>query len=253
MNERHEEIIRCLREQGEVSVENLVSRLAVSEATVRRDLAMLVKAGSLMRTFGGARLVEASSLILKTFEQKRMAMRESKEKIARCVAELVEPGMSVALDSRTTTWSVAAALKNKAPLDIVTNSLPVVEEIGGVEGVRIICPGGRFNLTNLDFIGAETARFVSHMHVDILLLGVDNFIPGRGVFTNSRDDADVQAAFAGIADKCVVVADSTKICRKGLFMAVPSSRVDILVTDDGLDDETKTILQTEPYKLIVAE
>lgn len=253
MNDRQHRIAQLLQERGELSVSALVAELGTSEATVRRYLASLETAGVLNRTFGGARLREPPSLVVRTFEQKRDVMRAEKERIAKCAAQLVEPGMSVALDSGTTTWRVAAALRNRAPLDVVTNALPVIEELGAAEGVRIHCAGGRFNLDNLDFMGGDTASALTRFHVNIAFLGIDSLIPGRGVFSNTQEDADNLRALGESADKCVVVADHTKVNTKGLHLALGPDQVDCVVMDGGVASETKALLEAEPYELLIAE
>ena len=58
---RQDRLAAMLRERGELGVDALRAGLAVSEATVRRDLAALESAGVLARTFGGARLREEAS------------------------------------------------------------------------------------------------------------------------------------------------------------------------------------------------
>ena len=75
-------------------------------------MAALESAGQVVRTFGGARLAAESSLLERTFGQKRELLRREKETIAREAARLVSPGMTVALDSGTTVWRVAAALND---------------------------------------------------------------------------------------------------------------------------------------------
>src|SRR5208283_2492408 len=99
MKTRQEQLISLLEERGEIGVERLVELLNVSEATVRRDLTVLQDAGVLVRTFGAARLVKEVSLVARTFNARRESQRAEKERIAQMAAQLVQPGMSVALDS----------------------------------------------------------------------------------------------------------------------------------------------------------
>ena len=252
MNDRQRQIAGLLEARGELAVTELVSVLSASEATVRRDLAALEKSGVLVRTFGGARLRDRLSLVARTFAQKREAMRSEKERIAKRAAELVEPGMSVALDSGTTTWRVAAALRDKAPLDIVTNALPVVEELGAVDGIRIHCAGGRFNLSNLDFMGAETAKTLAKFHVNIAFLGIDCLIPGRGICTDTQEDADNLRAMRASCDTCVVLADHSKLNAAGLLVALQSDEIDCVIMDDGVTDQLRTQLEADPCELIIA-
>ncbi|KKK53911.1 hypothetical protein LCGC14_3090020 [marine sediment metagenome] len=52
--QRQEEILKVLREQGRVSVEELSKSLKVSPSTIRRDLEEMEGKGLLRRTHGGA-------------------------------------------------------------------------------------------------------------------------------------------------------------------------------------------------------
>lgn len=253
MTERHECLLRLLRERGEVSLTDLVSELQVSEATVRRDLTALETAGELTRTFGGARPKEPVSLTMRTFGEKRETMSLAKACIGRRAAELVSPGMTVALDSGTTTWRVAEALKEKAPLRIITNALPVIEELGAVEDMAVFCVGGRFNLANLDFQGSNTIAEFGRFHVDIAFVGIDSLVPERGAFADTQEDAAAIGAIRNIADRVIVVTDHSKVNARGLFLSLRPAEIDCVVTDAGLSDQTAHLLNAEAYDLIVAE
>ncbi len=252
MNERRKRIVRLLEERGEVAVSDLLNELGASEATVRRDLAILDDAGSLTRTFGGARMKEAPSLVVRTLEQKLHVMRAEKERIARRAAKLVEPGTSVGLDSGSTVWRVAAALKEKAPLDVVTNALPVIEELGAVDGMQINCVGGRFRRANLDFVGNEALGALGSLHVNVAFLGIDSLIPGRGIFADSQEDALGHKAVGEIADVCVVVADHTKVNTRGVYLGLGVEQIDYVIMDDGFDGEARATMEADPYDLIIA-
>ena len=252
-NDRHQRLLDLLRQRGEKSVEEFVKELDASEATIRRDLTMLETSGALIRTFGGARLKDPPSLTTRQLSEKRKAMGEEKGWIAKKAVQIVEPGMSVALDSGSTIWRIAEELKAKAPLDIVTNALPVIEELGAIEGIHIHCVGGRFNPHNMDLLGSEAVAAYSAIRVNIAFLGVDSVIPGRGVFANTREDADLLRAVALCADQCVVVADHTKLHARGLFLAVTPEQIHCLITDNGLPQESLKRLQAEPYRLIIAD
>ena len=53
-SERDRRIVRILRSEGSASAAGLADRLAVSRATIRRDLERLERAGTLRRVYGGA-------------------------------------------------------------------------------------------------------------------------------------------------------------------------------------------------------
>jgi DeoR/GlpR family transcriptional regulator of sugar metabolism len=250
--DRHERLLALLEEQGELELPVLVRALSVSEATLRRDLVRLEETGRLVRTFGGARTMAPASLVARTFGEKRRRMRPEKERMARAAAQLVKPGMIVALDSGTTIWRIASALKSRGPLTLLTSALAPLEELGSVPGMTLKLVGGRFRLENLDFVGVATVAGYRDLHADIAFIGADSFIPGRGAFSLDEGSASVAGAVARCADQRVVVVDHGKFEARGLCMVLPTDQIDVLVTDDGLGEETRGRLQQEPCRLIVA-
>ena len=252
-NPRQASILALLEERGEVPVAELVAALGVSEATIRRDLAALEEARRLTRTFGGARLREPSSLVARTFQEKRERMRGVKERLARKAAALVEPGMAVALDSGTTIWRVAAALKDKAPLTALTSALAPVEELGLVDGVTLCLTGGVFRRENLDFIGPRAIAACRVFRADIAFLGADAFAPGVGQLTADESSASLCGALAACAERVVVVADHTKFEGRAPFVGVRADEVDVLITDSGLPQDVRDALAEGPSELVIVE
>ncbi|GAI95343.1 unnamed protein product, partial [marine sediment metagenome] len=91
--ERHELILRVLRQSRFVSVADIVGLVKSSEATVRRDFARLEQAGLLRRVRGGAELPESEASSIKPvtqlpFEYRKGIMLEKKRMIARKAASL---------------------------------------------------------------------------------------------------------------------------------------------------------------------
>ena len=54
LDQRRDEILQAIEQQGFVSLQELVTRLGASESTVRRDLEYLDGIGQIRRTRGGA-------------------------------------------------------------------------------------------------------------------------------------------------------------------------------------------------------
>ena len=250
---RQGRLLAMLRERGEAGVAAMCESLAVSEATVRRDLAALESAGRVVRTFGGARLAAESSLLERTFGQKRQKMRREKEAIAREAAGLVSPGMTVALDSGTTVWRVAAALKDKVPLTIVTTALAAVEELGAVGGMSIFCTGGRFRQDNLDFVGPAAVAAFARLRADIAFVGGDGLLIGKGLYSADQESAADLSALGDCSQRRVAVLDHTKVGARGMFLGLPQERIDCVITDWGVDADARRALEAQGVRLIVAE
>ena len=180
-------------------------------------------------------------------------MRKEKEQIARKAANLIKPGMVVAIDSGTTAWRLAAALKDKAPLKIITSALAVFEELGAVEGISIFCTGGKFRAQNLDFVGASTIESFKKLHADIAFFGADSMIPGRGAYSLDEQSADVASAIASVADVKVLLADHSKINSHGCFQMLSADEIDHFITDNVIDAGIKEELEQSHCGLIIAD
>ena len=250
---RQKEIVQLLAERGVVQTEDLVQAFGVSESTIRRDLMALNKEGLLIRTFGGAQLPVDQSLVAKTFDDKVKLMKEQKDAIGRRAGQMVEPGMVIVLDGGTTLWSAFEGLKKKRPLTVLTSALSVIEQLGAADGITVHSSGGRFRPTDLDFVGPAAVELYSHVRADIALLGTDNYIPGTGAFAGNEEVASTGKAMAGCADTTILVLDHTKLANRGCYKLLDHSDIDRMVTDSGIDDETRVKLEQEPFELIVVD
>lgn len=249
MHQRHQQLLNFLDADGELSVQNLADRLGASEATIRRDLQALQDQQKLTRTLGGAKRYEGDSLVRRTFEGKRERMRAEKEAIACAAAKLVEPGMSLAIDSGTTTWRLAIQLRKMSGLTIFTTALPVIEELGANDEHLVHLTGGTFRLENLDFVGPNAVRGFESLHADIAFISVDSIRPGLGAFSLDEESAAVSAAMAAQASRTVLLADHTKVYGEGAHRTLTRDQIDLLIMDAGASAETRTALQAEPFDL----
>ncbi|MDE5892442.1 MAG: DeoR family transcriptional regulator, partial [Acetatifactor sp.] len=64
--QRHRMILKILEEKRSVTVAELTEILDISESTARRYIAMLDKAGRLVKVFGGAVLADKDNVYLST-------------------------------------------------------------------------------------------------------------------------------------------------------------------------------------------
>ena len=233
---RQKVILECIQKYPEVKVAQLVELTGAAIATVRRDLLEMEKRNQLVRTFGGARATDPQSLVEKTFEQRQKHASEEKVAIASKAIELVEPGMTIVIDSGTTCWTLVKHLQDKAPLRIVTSALAVIEALGSVESIEINLVGGRFRVENLDFFGPTSIKTFAQFHADLAFLSCDGLLPAKGAYSHDSESAAISQAMIECATKRVLLCDSTKIGRAATFLIMSSSQIDVLVTDKPRPD-----------------
>src|SRR5919106_532278 len=110
--ERRRRIAERLEVAGSVTIAQLEADLGISQMTARRDLAILEREGRARRTHGGAVLPELAGHE-DSFRQRVEQATGAKRALAGAAADLVEPGESLFLDSSSTSFFVAQALRER--------------------------------------------------------------------------------------------------------------------------------------------
>src|SRR5262245_23205059 len=138
LDQRRQEILSLVESEGFVALQQLAERVGASDSTIRRDLEYLERIGQIRRTRGGAAYVGES---LTPLDERASQAAPEKQAVGRAAAELVQAGEAVLLDGGTTTLEVARNLVGKA-LQVVTNSIPVVNLLANQPQIELVVIGG---------------------------------------------------------------------------------------------------------------
>lgn len=227
---RHEAILRRLDEARSATVEELGARLDVSRETIRRDLKLLAGQGLLEVVHGGALRRERREA---PFAERRMANREAKAAIATLAAGLVADGMSVLLDSGTTTEYVARALvqAGRRRLTIHTISVEAARICTALPEGRVRLIGGDFDGDDDATAGPEMQRVLARLSVDIAFVGV-GAIDEQGELTDyTRLAATTRGLMLRAAEHPYLVGDGSKLGRRLASTVPEEERAAGLLTD----------------------
>jgi DeoR/GlpR family transcriptional regulator of sugar metabolism len=250
--QRQELILDAVRTTGGARVSELVERLGVSDMTVRRDIDVLATRGLVTRVHGGA-TAAGSSVDEPGFAAKSGLHTAAKQAIAAAAAALIEPGASVALSAGTTTHAVASALLTVPRLTVVTNSLRVAEVLheSPRDDLTVVLTGGERTPSDA-LVGPVAVAALRRLHVDWLLMGVHGMDAEAGFTTPNLVEAETNRALVASARRVAVVADNSKWGVVGLSTIATLDEVDVVVTDDGLEEDARKILQSSCARLVLA-
>ena len=259
--QRQDRILAQIRAHGAVRVTDLVDELDVSDMTVRRDIAELARAGLVRRVHGGAVAPEPAgrSTHEPGFETKRTWAAAEKAAIAREALATIEPGQAIALSAGTTTHLLAeliAADLSLRPLTVVTNSLPVADALHhapspvGHPALEVILTGGVRTPSDA-LVGPVADAAIERLRVDRAFLGVHG-LDRRGATTPNLLEAATDQALVASAARLTVLADHTKWGVVGLARIASLDQIDLLLSDDGLPAEARTIHEDTVGQLVLA-
>lgn len=228
-DERRRRIEDLLRRQAVASLSELMEVTGASEATTRRDLALLERRGLLARTRGGARAVQRHSTLEEEFDIRQSRDRREKRLIAQRAAELVSDGMTLFLTDGTTAYALAHCLLHRH-LTVVTSALNIAQLLAGSAGIEVIVLGGRLRGTSFGTTGPLSLETLGALHADIAFIAADGVTLGGGVRDLSIDDAAVARAMCARSSRTVVLASPGKIGCEARMRIVGWPEVDVLVT-----------------------
>ncbi|TPW72787.1 DeoR/GlpR family DNA-binding transcription regulator [Schumannella sp. 10F1B-5-1] len=235
-------ILELLAERESVELETLADELKVSPATARRDLADLADQRLLLRTHGGARLLESRTEVPVSLRDSRN--QEAKRAIAATVAGLVpKQRYAVALSGGTTTASVARALANHGELTIVTNSLTIAQLVTTHPQLKVIMTGGALRHESLELVGVLAENTFKAINLGMAILGADGVSAAGGITTHDETEARTNTAMVQHAQRVIVVADGSKLGRAALAPVATIDEVDLLITDDSADEDAVAALR----------
>lgn len=233
-----------------VRLDELSAALGVSQATVRRDLDELASAGRVRRVHGGA-VAADERLDEPHFEAKAETAAAEKLRIAERAVQLLAQDDTVYLDSGSTVLAVARLLHGWTRLTVLTNSLPVANELVG-RGPRLIVVGGELRATSRALVGPLTRLLLDDLHVDRALMGTFALSLDDGLMTTDPSEAYTKELVLRRAREVILLADSSKMGTRSFVSAGRIEDLDVLVTDRGIDDRTVRTLSKRGVRVITA-
>ena len=235
---RQRAIADLVRSQA-LSVEELATRLGVSGATIRRDLAQLAGAGVVTRVHGGAAPANGSE-VDRPFDVVADDASDAKAAIARAAAELVRDGDVVLLDIGTTTRALARCLRGRE-VTVITPSLAVLDELRDDESTEVVLLGGTLRRRYHSLVGTLTEDSLRQVRGRIAFLGTSG-VRGVDVLDTTSVEVGTKRGLIVAAEEVVLLADHTKFPGTGSLRVCGLADIDVLVTDTAPTDGLRAAL-----------
>ena len=219
--ERRNRIEQIINKNKSVLVVELAKQFEVTTETIRGDLEKLEKQGVLVRTYGGATLVDNSEIELAITERDTVNY-EGKQRIGKYAADLIKDGETIFLDASTSAWHLARYIKGKRGITVITNAEKIVNELSMCDHIHVVCVGGELTL-------------------------------GRGLVDSSEGEAEIKKAMLSCSESAIFLCDKNKIGKIGVPRISGLDGIDCFITDAQLTDEWQVALAEQDVKLVEVE
>lgn len=246
---RRRALLDLVNRQGFATLEELVRATKASESTIRRDLEAMDQAGEIKRTHGGA-VCSGDVRAMPALDDRATSATEEKMAIGQAIAELIEDGETVLLDGGTTTLEVARALVGR-PLQVVTNSLPIAALLASSKDTDLILIGGYIYPRTGVAMGPLAVATMQNIRVRRAVLGAGG-ITSEGVFNSNSLLVETERQMMTCGQEVLIAADHSKFGRQSLSRLCGLDEVHRVVTDSGVADSDRSMLEAAGVPLVIA-
>ncbi|HBR1200459.1 DeoR/GlpR transcriptional regulator [Klebsiella michiganensis] len=247
---RLDQIMDYLKSHNLVTVEQLVSAISASPATIRRDLIKLDKEGVISRSHGGVALNRFIPSQPTTLEKMQRNLAE-KQAIAQLAASCVQSGDSIVLDAGTTMLELARQLTH-LHLRVITSDLHIALFLSEFKQIETTIIGGRIDDSSQSCIGEHGRRLLRSINPDIAFVSCNSWSIDRGITAPTEDKAGLKIDLLANARRRILLADSSKYGSWSLFCAAPIDSLTGVVTDSNLNEAVCNNLRERGISLQIA-
>jgi DeoR/GlpR family transcriptional regulator of sugar metabolism len=232
--DRRNLILKHLRDDRIVHITDLMEEFGLTDTSIRRDLSILEQKGLARRVRGGA--ISADKARQGAILRERMTQNvHLKQRIGREALRHVRHNDIIILDTGTTILHMARqlpdALGSAAGFRLVTNSIPLIEEVGLWAAPNLVMLGGIYLPDLGATVGPDMVEQLKRFSAQCAFLGCDGFTLEGGITSTHPLVAEAGRMMASRAEHVIVLADNTKMGRAGFVPIIPVEEINLFITD----------------------
>jgi DeoR/GlpR family transcriptional regulator of sugar metabolism len=250
--ERKEKILDRLRKIGRIHINEDAKLFNASISTLHRDLEDLEKQGLVKKVVGGAVLL--NGIQSETHFDKRL-QNQAKEKkaIARNAVQHIQDDTSIFLDHSSTTTYLAREIKQRSykSLLVLTNSLQIPVELGGIQGIQVISTGGAVESEFKALHGRWVVDSIQRINLNQIFISVGAISVDNGLMTQMHFINDLFPELFRRSQHINVLVDSSKFYKLCTFQISPLKPSFTIFTDKALPEEIRHEIEAKGLKLMI--
>lgn len=244
-DERLIELEELVRSQGKVTLEYICQQYKISYDSARRDLVKLTKLPNIIRIRGGA--IFSEKRVSLPYNQ-RGEFNSIKESLIRRALSIINENDIIFLDAGTTMAALAHHLQT--PVNIITNSIEVLNELSGKENIKKYILGGMFDEFSHTILGNITIEQIKRYQADKTFIGV-SALSETGITTDTELDSLLKMAMTQQSKQVICIATFSKFNTQLMYQSCRWSDIDYVITDKTPPANILKLIEANEVELIV--
>jgi len=233
---RRELIEEFVKQDGACKISDLAAKLNVTTMTIRRDLDLLGKKGS-VRVYRGV-AVPAKAPGYQVLEAESV-MQDEKSRIAAAAASMVGAGETIIIDAGSTASMTAHELPRGVAMTAICISLNSLLNVIDNPDIEAILVGGVYHESSRIFESPEGIALLSRHRATKAFISTSGFREDMGVTCSNQFEIEVKKAALSSSVEKILIADSSKFGRVNSCFFAELREFDKLITDEGLPKEVQ--------------
>ncbi|NIM95976.1 MAG: DeoR family transcriptional regulator [Anaerolineales bacterium] len=224
-------IFDLLLKHGELSVEELVQQLGVSQSTIRRHIKSMDGTRHVQKTRTGIRL--ASSVNYDVIPTYKWPVDPAEARaIANHAAQMIQRGDVIAISGGLICTQLAIRLRSFEGITVVTNAINIATELTAVQGVQVKLTGGVLNKNSYELVGPSVNEGLTDVYINKFFLGTNGLSNEHGVTNFDEAEALAASTIMGYSKSTILLADSSKFGKPNFAKVCSISDIDVIVTTE---------------------
>ena len=250
-------LLTLLQESPNLAVKDLAETLNVSEMTIRRDLKYLKDNQLFVRTHGIPILSQTAGVKFTNIENEytlhseQTKYIEQKQAIGAFAATLISPNDTLILDNGTTIAEMSKFIPDNITLDITCYNYYTLSQLFLMDNVRITMAGGLLHKADQMFESSYAIEMIKNQRANKFFLAASGIHEALGITCAHNYEVLMKRAAMSSSLSTILLTDSSKFGLIRTAYVSQLSEIDTIVTDSGISDEWREIIEAQNITLYV--
>lgn len=183
-----------------------------------------------------------------------------RREIAQSAAQLLRPGMVVALNEGQVNLFLAEELRNLAAqkperlqgVTVLTNSFDVLHALEDTSAIKVILTAGEYQKADRCLVGPSLGAIFERVRPHLAFIAADGVTPGFGLSSLDERRALAAQRFINAAEISIVLADSVALGSDANHRIAGIAQVRSVLTDDGALPEDRQRFRSVGVDVLIA-
>lgn len=122
--------------------------------------------------------------------------------------------------------------------------------LNGINDCKIISTGGDLRQKSMSLVGHQAENMLNIYNVDKTIISCKGIDKEKGIMESNEMESEVKKCMINSAHKRLLMADHTKFDAISFVKMMRLNQIDMLFTDEKLDDEWENILSNNNVTIV---